>query len=1057
MKSTALFLAVLAASASAAVDAEILINPGFEDAQTNSAPWVASGTAAHIGAHAWRHYEGRQSGGIGNDDGPANAHGAISQELNVPGEIRRGDLFLLSAWLETEDRFSGKALVAIEFLDADGAVLGSAQSAFLSGRVEWTNLTVTGEAPAGARRVVVKCLATNLAPGKGMSFVWFDNLRVDAPVFAASSTARPGASPHHVMRSGAWRSQPADDQWLTIDSRAILPLTGLAIGWSNDYATEYEVLTSADGEAWATVYTAGKKTPGPDTIYLGSARARFIKIACRKSAAGRGFGIESVRLMGAADTVTLKRYFEILAAEHPARFPRWMTREQAYWTGVGVPDDFNEAILCEDGTIEPHPRGFSIAPFLHVDGRLITRDDADVAQALERRYLPLPSVTWTYRGIELDVRLLADGKAGESVAYAWYRIMNRRDADVAGRLFLALRPFQVYPPWQGGGGWSAITNVTFSNNVLTIDERYRVLPLTVPAAAGSIAGSEHLKFPFKTPGPPELEGDITSFMSRGELPGRADVRDTNGLASSGMAWDFSLAPGASEDIFLALPLHEALPALHAGMKQAALRAVYERMLAKSARYWEKQVSRIGLEIPDRGIVDTLKANIAFSLITRDGPAFQPGSRSYDKAWMRDGGMSAAALLRMGLTIEIREFIDWFAGFQFESGEVPPIIDHKVEDPLWEEKEKGLIEYDSQGEFVYTILQDHLFTRDRAFLEGKLTNVVKALQFLVELRSRTMTAEFRDGPPEKRKYYGILPPSTSHEGYGREYSYWDDFWALRGWKDGRRIFEILGRDDLAAWAEKEYGNLRDSFYESMRLTMETAKIRFIPGSASLSDFDATSTAVALMYCDELDNLPKDALKYTFDRYYKELLGRADPAVVWRIVPYELRSIPAFLFMGEKDRALYLLRFMLDCRRPPAWLQLAEVAHSDYRFPTYIGDMPHTWVGAEYLFAVRTLFVYETRESLVLGAGIDPAWLVEGKPIRVTGFPTEFGRISYDMTRRGNTVRVRVRGRAAPADGFLLKSPLDQKPAGASLNGRPLDAVPSEGVRFDKLPAEIVLQY
>ena len=37
------------------------------------------------------------------------------------------------------------------------------------------------------------------------------------------------------------------------------------------------------------------------------------------------------------------------------------------------------------------------------------------------------------------------------------------------------------------------------------------------------------------------------------------------------------------------------------------------------------------------------------------------------------------------------------------------------------------------------------------------------------------------------------------------------WALRGWKDGRRIFEILGRDDLALWAEKEY----EAFRKTMR--------------------------------------------------------------------------------------------------------------------------------------------------------------------------------------------------------------------------------------------------
>ena len=40
--------------------------------------------------------------------------------------------------------------------------------------------------------------------------------------------------------------------------------------------------------------------------------------------------------------------------------------------------------------------------------------------------------------------------------------------------------------------------------------------------------------------------------------------------------------------------------------------------------------------------------------------------------------------------------------------------------------------------------------------------------------------------------------------------------------------------------------------------------------------------------------------------------------------------------------------------------AEVAYRDDHHPGWIGDMPHTWVGAEYIRAVRTKLVYE-RES------------------------------------------------------------------------------------------------
>ncbi len=1059
MKRTAgLILSMLIATGYAVTGEDrILGNPGFDEGgEKDFAPWVAAGSASHLGPYAWRAHDGKRAGGIGNDQGPENAYGEIAQEIDVPGEIRPGDLFRFSAWMQGEERYSGKASLAVEFRDADGKILGSTSSPMFSGTFDWTNVTVTAVTPKGTRRVVVKCLSTNMVPGKGISFVWFDNVRVDCPVITASS-ALDGSAPQNVMQNGAWRSDPSGDQWLVLDSRASRPFTGLSIGWGADYAGSYEVLGSDDGEQWTPVYTGHKETPGPDTIYVGEARARFIKINCSKSITGQGFEIDSVRLMGPAEVVSPKRYYEILAEQYPARFARWLVREEAYWTGVGVPLDANEAILCEDGAIEPFKRSFTIMPFLYLDNRLVTRDDATVSQSLERNYLPIPSVQWEYENIDLSVQLIADGQSGESIAYARYRIANRRESDVSGKLFLTFRPFQIYPPWQGGGGWAPIRKIAYSNHVVTINDEHRVVALTPADAFGSVAGTEQLRLPFKTPGPPELEGDITSLLSQGTLPEQLDAQDTNGLASAALSYDFQLGPGESREFFVAVPLHEKLPALHAGMKQAKVRKKIDKMLKKSIHYWEKQVNRVQIDLPDQTIVDMLKANIAFTLVTKDGPALQPGARSYDKAWMRDGGMSAAALLRVGLNSDVREFIDWFSTFQFESGEVPPIIDNKEKDPLWEEKEKGLIEYDSQGEFVYTILQYYSFTKNWAFLEGKLTNVVKALEFLVHLRKQTLTTEFRDGPPEKKKYYGILPPSTSHEGYGKEYSYWDDFWALRGWKDGQAIFKILGRDDLAEWAAKEYDALKQSFYESMRLTMETAGIDFIPGSASLSDFDATSTAVALMYCDELENLPQPALKKTFDRYYAELQSRSNTGVVWRIVPYELRSVPAFLYMGEKAKALYLLRFMVECRRPAAWNQLAEVVHSDYRFPTYVGDMPHTWVGAEYILAVRTLFLYEQGETLVIGAGIDPQWLDSEHGVAIRNAPTEFGPISYSMKKTGDTVTVKISGKAHPPAGSLVHSPLDAALVEVTIDGQPAQPAAAGTFRVDHLPAEIVLRY
>ncbi len=60
-----------------------------------------------------------------------------------------------------------------------------------------------------------------------------------------------------------------------------------------------------------------------------------------------------------------------------------------------------------------------------------------------------------------------------------------------------------------------------------------------------------------------------------------------------------------------------------------------------------------------------------------------------------------------------------------------------------------------------------------------------------LRSQRLTPEYQT--PEKRACYGLLPESMSHEGYMAHpvHAYWDDFWALRGFKDAAAMAEILG--------------------------------------------------------------------------------------------------------------------------------------------------------------------------------------------------------------------------------------------------------------------------
>ena len=742
----------------------------------------------------------------------------------------------------------------------------------------------------------------------------------------------------------------------------------------------------------------------------------------------------------------LTKYYEAAARKKPGCYPQWLSGEQPFWTLVGTEEDVREGLVCEDGTIEAHKRGFTIQPVLRVGDQLVTRNEACVEQSLERGCLPLPVVEWTWGKTELREEVVAYGGA-ESSVYARFAVKNAGEKPMKGQLYLIVHPMQVYPPWQGGhDGFSPIRKLRYEQGVVRMDGGRSIVLATRPDLFAAKGGT------YRADGP--VEGDIAEDILLDRLPSETAAEDAGGLASGVAVYGFELGAGETKDVYLAIPLHEQAPEWKAGQD---VRVRYKAMRRELVDRWLSKVNRVDIRISDSAVADTLKANIAYNLVTRDGVGFQPGSRSYDKSWMRDGAVQALALLKMGFRDEVRQFIEWIGGFQQESGEIPPVIDTKREDPLWEEK-AGLCEYDSQGQFVHAVWQYFQFTRDRKFLEDQFARVEKALKFLAALRAKRCTPEYRDGPFEKRICYGLLPESRSYESAagGPFHTYWDDFWALAAWKNGKAMARELGQYDLVAGMQEEYEALQKALCDSIGQVMKARGIQSLPNFTESDAFEPAFTLGALAHCGEMASFPQAWIIATMDRYVGDLRSRREHDARFVFAPYELMMVPAFLRSGEKRLALDILQFMLGCRRPLGWNQFSEVVASPIRVPRNLGDMPHAWVGAEYIEAVRSLFVYEDGEQLVVGAGIDPRWLNDGAVVSLSNAPTGFGVIHLEEQAEGDGIDVRLWGDAHPPGGILFKSPLDKGEGQEYSDGRTWQPVPADGIRIDNLPAKLSIR-
>jgi hypothetical protein len=282
------------------------------------------------------------------------------------------------------------------------------------------------------------------------------------------------------------------------------------------------------------------------------------------------------------------------------------------------------------------------------------------------------------------------------------------------------------------------------------------------------------------------------------------------------------------------------------------------------------------------------------------------------------------------------------------------------------------------------------------------------------------------------------------------------------KDAAAMAVVMGDTERA----ERFATLRDEFrqtlYASIAKTVAKHGIDYIPGSVELGDFDPTSTSAALVPGGELANLPADALARTFERYYGIFEGRTDGDGTWEeYSPYEVRNVSALLRLGQKDRALRLLDWLVADRRPAAWNQWSEIAWRDPEAPRFIGDMPHTWVGAGFVHAVRSLIAYE-RESdraLVLAAGVRPEWVQSERGLVVRRLPTYWGVLNLTMRSEGrDDVRVRMAGDLVlPPGKIVVRSPLDRPLRAVTVNGRRLETVAPDSAVVDEFPADVVLHY
>jgi len=570
--------------------------------------------------------------------------------------------------------------------------------------------------------------------------------------------------------------------------------------------------------------------------------------------------------------------------------------------------------------------------------------------------------------------------------------------------------------------------------------------------------------------------DVAIVSDRG---GATLSREDNGLT---LALRATLAPKESKSIWVRLP-YEWPSARNAELSTAN----GDDLLKKAVAQWDGIWAR-GAQVhyPQQVLNDFYQASIAYVLILTeydangdlwalDGPAV------YRQYWGRGEYFQARAMEVAGYLEPARESVEHAWHIINDDGEWdgPPVSGW----PAW----------DNIGGNAGAAWDYFLYTRDRSWLEKAYPYLLRSSAWVRDHREETQYEDLKDlptgarsirrmvtgskcrpeptpqlQPGEKTYWYGLLPWSYGDSGIPEGHAYSHNFLSAFGVRVSAEAAKTLGKNEDAAWLEKEYADytaaIRDSIARSVKL--EKTATPYLPAQPTRPDAAYSQTFLAIwpiglyspndplvsgllarMEAEEAQGLPTN-------------VAWAGPAGVW---PGESMNMSeTYLLRGEvaKNAAMLVAainhsyttnvfkeEILVDVTRERA----CEGPHSNRQNGQGTGDMPEAWGNANAVDLLRDMLVQERTETptvvgskttLHLLSGLPADWLAKsGDVASVARTPTTLGTIvSVKATRTSaNKLRVEFDPGTHPVQAFV-HVPLASggRVVSATMDGKPFAA-------------------
>jgi hypothetical protein len=175
---------------------------------------------------------------------------------------------------------------------------------------------------------------------------------------------------------------------------------------------------------------------------------------------------------------------------------------------------------------------------------------------------------------------------------------------------------------------------------------------------------------------------------------------------------------------------------------------------------------------------------------------------------------------------------------------------------------------------------------------------------------------------------------------------------------------------------------------------------------------------------------------------------------------LRIVGSFIYLNQSHRAHELLKFFLADQRPSNWNHWAEVVWRNRQTPRFIGDMPHTWVGSDYINSIRSFFVYENEmtQSLVIAGGFYEDWIDFEEEMTINNLPTLYGQLNYSVKKITNGYAINLAGNVKiPKGEIIIRNLENEIPKSVIVNGKQSQNFDINKIIVTEFPARLEVKY